>query len=58
MGLGVLGERVAQAVPHFEFPVRGWSRTPKAVDGVRVLRRPAGFDEFLAAAACWCACCR
>src|SRR5207248_2543998 len=35
MGLGVLGQRVAQAVRHFEFPVLGWSRTPKDISGVR-----------------------
>jgi glyoxylate/hydroxypyruvate reductase A len=29
MGLGVLGERVAQALAQFEFPVNGWSRTPR-----------------------------
>ena len=49
MGLGVLGQRVAQAVHHFEFPVLGWSRTPKAVDGVRCFSGAEQFDEFLAA---------
>ena len=49
MGLGVLGERVAQAVAQFEFPVLGWSRTPKTVAGVRSLAGEAQFDEFLAA---------
>jgi len=34
MGLGVLGERVARALTVFDFPVHGWSRTPKAVEGV------------------------
>ena len=29
MGLGVLGERVARALRTFEFPVNGWSRSPK-----------------------------
>ena len=29
MGLGVLGQRVAQAVRQFEFPLVGWSRTPR-----------------------------
>ena len=49
MGLGVLGERVAQAVAHFEFPVLGWSRTPKDIDGVRCFAGEAEFDAFLAA---------
>lgn len=48
MGLGVLGERVAQAVAQFDFPVRGWSRTPRAIPGVRCYAGQAGFDEFLA----------
>ncbi len=49
MGLGVLGERVARAVAQFEFPVNGWSRTPKAVDGVRGFAGRSQLDDFLAA---------
>jgi glyoxylate/hydroxypyruvate reductase A len=49
MGLGVLGERVAQAVAHFEFPVLGWSRTPKDLPGVRTFAGEAQFDAFLRA---------
>ncbi len=49
MGLGVLGERVARALQHFEFPVRGWSRTPKALDGVRCFAGEGELDAFLAA---------
>lgn len=49
MGLGVLGERVARAVRHFEFPVLGWSRSPKALPGVRCFAGPDEFDAFLAA---------
>jgi glyoxylate/hydroxypyruvate reductase A len=29
MGLGVLGQRVARSLAQFEFPVNGWSRSPK-----------------------------
>lgn len=29
MGLGVLQARVARALRGFEFPVQGWSRTPR-----------------------------
>ena len=47
MGLGVLGQRVAQAVAQFEFPLRGWSRTPKRVDGMQCFAGEAQFDEFL-----------
>ncbi len=49
MGLGVLGQRVAQAVAGFEFPVLGWSRSPKEVAGVRCYSGAAGFRDFLAA---------
>ncbi|MDB5732138.1 MAG: D-isomer specific 2-hydroxyacid dehydrogenase NAD-binding [Variovorax sp.] len=49
MGLGVLGERVARAVAQFEFPVNGWSRSPKAIDGVRSFAGEGGLDAFLAA---------
>jgi glyoxylate/hydroxypyruvate reductase A len=48
MGLGVLGQRVAQAVAAFEFPVRGWSRGPKALAGVQCFAGEAQFAEFLA----------
>ncbi|MDA8443867.1 2-hydroxyacid dehydrogenase [Paracidovorax valerianellae] len=52
MGLGVLGERVAKALAQFEFPVNGWSRSPKAIEGVRAFHGAdgeQGFDAFLAA---------
>jgi glyoxylate/hydroxypyruvate reductase len=49
MGLGVLGERVAQALAHFEFPVLGWSRTAKSVPGVRSFAGQPQFGDFLAA---------
>lgn len=49
MGLGVLGERVAQAVRAFEFPVLGWSRSPKEIEGVRCFSGAEGFQAFLAA---------
>ena len=49
MGLGVLGSRVAQALRVFEFPVNGWSRSPKAVDGVQCFSGEQGFKDFLAA---------
>lgn len=48
MGLGVLGQRVARAVQQFEFPVLGWSRSPKELQGVRCYAGEAQFSEFLA----------
>ena len=47
MGLGVLGERVAKALRVFEFPVHGWSRTPKAIEGVFTHSGEVGFETFL-----------
>lgn len=52
MGLGVLGERVGRALAQFDFPVNGWSRSPKTIEGVRCFSGDAGgqgFQEFLAA---------
>ncbi len=49
MGLGVLGRRVAKAAAQFEFPVNGWSRSPRQVEGVRCFAGPDGLDDFLAA---------
>jgi len=48
MGLGVLGRRVARAVAGFEFPVRGWSRSAREVQGVQCFAGPQQFDAFLA----------
>ena len=48
MGLGVLGERVAQALQQFEFPVNGWSRSPKPLPGVRGFSGAAQLSDFLA----------
>jgi glyoxylate/hydroxypyruvate reductase len=47
MGLGVLGERVARALQVFEFPVNGWSRSPKSIPGVRGFQGAGEFDDFL-----------
>jgi glyoxylate/hydroxypyruvate reductase A len=52
MGLGVLGERVSRALVQFEFPVNGWSRSAKAIEGVRCFSGDVGgqgFQDFLAA---------
>ena len=49
LGLGVLGARVAQALAQFEFPVKGWSRTPRTVAGVECFHGAGQLDDFLAA---------
>jgi glyoxylate/hydroxypyruvate reductase A len=48
LGMGVLGSRVAKAVAQFEFPVHGWSRSPKSIDGVRCFSDMNALPEFLA----------
>lgn len=48
LGLGVLGQRVARALAQFDFPVRGWSRGAKAIDGVQCFAGQAQLGEFLA----------
>ena len=49
MGLGVLGERVAAAVAQFGYPVLGWSRTPRGLEGVRCYAGAEQFSDFLRA---------
>ena len=49
MGLGVLGQWVAQALQVFDFPVNGFSRSPKDLPGVRCFSGPEGLADFLAA---------
>lgn len=49
LGMGALGERVARAVAQFDFPVNGWSRSAKAVEGVRSFAGMESLDGFLAA---------
>ena len=48
LGTGVLGMRVVEALRHFGFPVRGWSRTAKEVEGVQGFAGIEALDEFLA----------
>ncbi|NNG24944.1 2-hydroxyacid dehydrogenase [Telluria aromaticivorans] len=47
MGLGRLGLPVVEAMRLFGFPVRGWSRTPKAIAGVDCFHGTDGLDAFL-----------
>ena len=49
LGLGVLGTRVAQSLAHFEFPLCGWSLTPKDLPGIDCYAGQAGLDPFLRA---------
>ena len=49
MGLGVLGARVARSLQVFDFPVNGFSRSPKRIEGVRCFAGPAQLVDFLQA---------
>jgi glyoxylate/hydroxypyruvate reductase len=49
MGLGVLGERVAKALQVFDFPVNGYSHSPKDLPGILCFSGAQGLPEFLAA---------
>ena len=47
MGLGKMGERVARALTVFDFPVQGWSRSPRELEGVSCFSGMDGLDAFL-----------
>jgi glyoxylate/hydroxypyruvate reductase A len=47
MGLGVIGATVARRVLAQGYPVSGWCRTPKTLDGIDVFAGAASMDEFL-----------
>lgn len=47
MGLGQLGMDAIRHLKVFGYKLRGWSRTPKAVEGVEVFTGAAEFDAFL-----------
>jgi glyoxylate/hydroxypyruvate reductase A len=48
LGMGVLGSRVLDALGHFGFALRGWSRTPRQADGVACYAGMDSLNEFLA----------
>lgn len=47
MGVGTLGAHIARTLASFGFPVRGWSRSPKTVEGVQCHAGEAGQAGFL-----------
>ncbi len=49
LGLGIIGARVATTLRALGFPVSGWSRTPKQVEGIATHAGPEGLDAVLAA---------
>lgn len=48
MGLGVLGAAAAGALKTFGYRLSGWSRAPRALDGIACYIGPAALDAFLA----------
>ena len=47
MGLGTLGASAAHALRHLGFRVSGWSRGPKAIDGIDCFHGEGQLDAFL-----------
>ena len=47
MGLGNLGAAAAQSLSMLSFRTRGWSKSPKAIDGVETFTGPEQMDTFL-----------
>jgi len=50
MGLGAIGSDAAAKLRMLEFNVRGWSRTPKRMEGIECFHGGEGLDAFLARA--------
>jgi len=48
MGLGLLGQRVARYLSALGFPVRGWNRSAREIEGVSCFAGDASLSEFLA----------
>lgn len=49
LGLGVLGNRIIDALRGFDFPLNGWSRTQKNLPGVNCYAGHDQLDQFLSA---------
>jgi glyoxylate/hydroxypyruvate reductase A len=50
LGFGELGQSAARALSFLNFPVTGWSRTPKSVPGLTCLHGDAGLAQALSTA--------
>jgi glyoxylate/hydroxypyruvate reductase A len=48
LGLGAIGAHIAQAARILGYPVRGWSRTPKRLDGIECFAGASALNDFLA----------
>jgi glyoxylate/hydroxypyruvate reductase A len=47
LGLGTLGEAIARLLAEFGFATRGWSRSPKMIDGIACFAGRDTLDAFL-----------
>jgi glyoxylate/hydroxypyruvate reductase A len=47
LGMGQLGSRIAQALRTFGFPLHGWSKTPKRIDGMQCYAGPQELPALL-----------
>lgn len=50
LGMGELGTACARALAALNFPVTGWSRTPKQIPGIPCLHGDKGLDQALSTA--------
>lgn len=50
LGMGELGTACARALAALNFPVTGWSRTPKQIPGIPCLHGDTGLDQALSTA--------
>ena len=48
MGIGLLGGAAAQMLAGIGFPVAGWGRSPRVIDGVETFHGPGQLPAFLA----------